>query len=209
MIMFITNEYIERILRENNLLGNQNHYFVGTVMPGVLMQGMLGPILNATQMTNFIINKSDNNLILIPCHKASNDALLDKKIVISANEITKVVVSKGNPGFSRATLLKENQELISIQINNAAFDNEAFKQNFNAFVRSFPNEGLELLDTIKPRSPFLKYLGYALIFLIPFMGIYGVFLDSSGEYFIIGLIMLGISIYSGIKIIKNKGFGKK
>lgn len=48
-------------------------------MPGVLMQGMLGPILTATQSTNFIVSKSDNNLILIPLHKMSNDALFDKK----------------------------------------------------------------------------------------------------------------------------------
>ena len=41
------------------------------------------------------------------------------------------------------------------------------------------------------------------------MGIYGVFFDKSGEFFIIGLFMLAICIYYGIKIIKNKGFVKK
>lgn len=207
--MFITNEYIERILKENSLYGSQNNYFVGTVMPGTIMQGMLGPILNATQNTNFIINKADDNLILIPCHKASNDALLDKKIVISARKITKAKITKGNPGFLKLALFEQMQEIIIIQVNKAAFDNIIFKENFVKFVNSFSNEGLDLLNSIKPRNPILKYLGYVFIALVPIMGIYGVFLDTSGEYFIIGLFLLGVSIYYGIKIIKNKGFGKK
>lgn len=207
--MMMTNEYIERILRENNLLGAGNNYFFGVVMPGILTQGLLGPILTTTQTTNFIVNKVDNNIVLIPCHKASNDALLDQKVAISTNEITKVIISKGNPGFSRATIYKDNEELFSIQVNNGLFEDVKTKSNFISFVNSFPNEGLDAVNNIKPRNPILKFLGYLLLLIIPFIGIYGVFFDETGEDFIIGVVMLGITVYYGIKIIKNKGLGKK
>lgn len=207
--MFITMEYIERVLKENNLLGNQSQYFSGTVMPGVLMEGLLGPILSMTQTRVFIVCKSNDNLILIPCHRASNEALLDQKIVIPIREITKAVITKGNPGFVKATLLKGEQELISIQINNAAFDIELFKQHFIAFINNFSTEGLENLNNIKTPSPFLKLLGIIWLLLIPIVGVYCVFLDPSGEYMIMGLFLLGVSIYYGIKIIKNKGIKMK
>lgn len=65
------------------------------------------------------------------------------------------------------------------------------------------------MNNIKPRNPILKYLGYLLLATAPIMGVYLVFFNPSRKYLIVGLATLGISIYFEIKIIKNKGLGKK
>ncbi len=191
--MMLSMEYIEKILKENELLNENSSFFYGTTLPKMIDYAAFG-VLASLEATRVILALHNNELYFIPCSGFNNDALIDKKVVINKDSISKVVFGKGSIGWYELKFLNENnEEIIGINFQIRDIEQEKFKSNLLKFMRQFNNEGIEKIEEVKTKN---QKPNIAIILLALIMLIIGIFAIIKTEYEI-GLILIVISLICG------------
>lgn len=168
-------------------------------MPNTILQGIYGPIITALESCNYIIAMTENKLLLIPCDKFNNKALINKKAEIPLSEINIINIEKGNFGFIKIKIKNETDTLFDIQFGYVDLKNALFKDNVSRFINSFNNTGKELLFKVETKSSNKKGLYILMLFFIATSIILFIGNDISTS-----IIMLFMAIFTYVTMIKKK-----
>lgn len=190
-MIFLTPETMEEELKRINLWKEGNKFFVAQIF----LDG------TAETMRNVVINKTDDEIYMIPCDYSTNELLPEQGIFIKNEHITDVKISKGNFGFNNISLFKGDEKLISFQISKAIRGKAL--ENIKSVINCYPNGGTELLDKSSLwKNRFVG--GLALLLFTAFFLIIGVLMILDEEYNGIFLLGLGvIFVYSLIMFVKK------
>lgn len=178
--MFLTPETMEEELRANELWKDGNKFFAAHIF----LDG------TANTMINVVVNKTDTELYIVPCDYATNELIKEQGVFIKNENITLIEISKGNFGFNKISLYKDEQLLTSFQIS-VATKGEAL-ENIKSILNSYPNQGMEILDKKSPlKNDFVVSLMW-IFFTIAFL-VVGVLMLLDGEFS--GILVLAVGVF--------------
>lgn len=211
---YLSLEFVERILKENNLYGNGN-CCIWSSGEGTIVNRLAETV----EESGLIINIVDNNLVLIPFSQdvfSNIKVVIEKKVITPISNISKVIVGKNNTNvnlkeiatvefdkkitqYLETNFYNNNNEIILTIYNlPGVFENKKLKENYVNFINAFPNEGLDNLT-----DKMIKRTGYKIVGTLIILGIiiFSVIEFLNGEYFIpiiMGTILLAC-IYTYVK----------
>lgn len=133
------------ILQKENLYKEGDTLIYGSVLPSFLRIAIYGSFFGTlTGMTNFVITRNKEGILIFPCNKVTNKVILDKKLLIPNAEISHFEVEKGNTGFYKISIMgKENKCLFNFQISVNV--TQPIKDNLDKLFNGFECKNSEML----------------------------------------------------------------
>ena len=187
-------------LRSEGIYKEGDAFLNGTSMPAMweiaVYGGTLGTLVG---MTNFVIVRNEQGIVIMPCNKLTNAVMLDKKILIPSNEVKCFNVENGNMGFYKISIMGQEKCLFSFQISKNV--TQSIEENLDLL---FNNLECNNRDIIKKSNKVWIGISAFIILALSIIGIIGAIIK--GEYFIVlcGSLFLAWFIYAFVKARKKK-----
>lgn len=136
-----------------------------------------GALASLVGMTNFLIVRNNEGIIIFPCNKVTNGIIEEKKIVIPISEITHFNAEKGNFGFYKISIMGQEKCLFSFQISENV--TKPIRENLKLLFSNFECKNIEII-----KEPNKLFVGISTFVLLALLVIAFVFAIIEGEYFI-------------------------
>ncbi len=219
----LTNEKIEEKLKNNNLWYQTNNYFMCSISD--FKYNIDAVTQNGKAKNRFLINCTENDILVIPINVANSyELLVDEIVYICSGDIAKISVSQKNYISTNLKVEQRDGTIFNIEVD-LGFDGLQ-RKNIIKFVENFKNEGAQILYKELPfsRNTGVEYntnsdisIAITLVFIIVFfLSFFASVLDSqiSGALTIIAIIIVFVSVFIGLFVesialnSKNKKSGK-
>lgn len=131
----LNDENIINLLRQVNLLGYNNYYFVGKVVPSVGNQILFGVFSQFIKdFSGYIINQNENGIGLIPVNNMTGKPMLDLVYFLPKNNIAKVEVKNCFIFYKKITIIDMQGQSICFNVARKEFGIKMHRPNVDFFL---------------------------------------------------------------------------
>ena len=137
--MIMTDEKVINYLKEANLLGNNNEYFMGAILPNLKNQAMFGYFAGLFQdFSGYIINQTESGIGIIPLNNISGKPMINNACFLPQSNIMNVNIQKGGLFFyKKISITDTNNQTITFKVVKKVLTIKKHKENLRNFIMRY------------------------------------------------------------------------
>lgn len=136
---YLSQENVYNALQRSGLIGNQNYYFNGFVLPSAGQYALLGTfagVLNS--FSGYLINITERGLGILPIASSNGDFVYEKAVILPYQYIARVEATNGGLfAYKNISIITVNNEKISFKVTKRVLPNPNHMNNVNYFLRMY------------------------------------------------------------------------
>lgn len=137
--MVVNRENVFNGLQAAGLLGNQNYYFNGFVLPTIGQYAILGVfagVLNS--FSGYLINVTERGVGILPIASSNGRFVTERAVMLPYQYIARVEAKNGGLfAYKNIDIITVNNEKISFKVTKKVLPNPDHLNNVNYFLSMF------------------------------------------------------------------------